>query len=72
MGRRGSCEKVLLGGEGMNKDNFTFDNYREGMNCPVCGHWVSLKEYIYNEGVCDDCWEKEHSEFEIYDWDGEE
>lgn len=56
----------------MNKDNFTFDNYREGMNCPVCGRWVSLKEYIYNEGVCDDCWEKEHSEFEIYDWDGEE
>lgn len=57
----------------MNKDNFTFDNYQEGIHhCPVCGRWVSLKEYIYNEGVCDDCWEKEHSEFEIYDWDGEE
>lgn len=57
----------------MNKDNFTFDNYQEGIHhCPVCGRWVNLKEYIYNEGVCDDCWEKEHSEFEIYDWDGEE
>lgn len=52
----------------MNKDNFTFDNYREGMNCPVCGCWVSYKESIYNEGICDNCWEQEHSEFEIYDW----
>ena len=52
----------------MNKDNFTFDNYREGMNCPVCGGKISVTEYVCNEGICDNCWEKEHSEFEIYDW----
>lgn len=58
----------------MSKDNFTFDNHQESIHhCPVCGCWVSLKEYICNNGLCDDCWEKEYSEFEIYDyWDGEE
>lgn len=52
----------------MNEDNFTFDNYREGMNCPVCGGKISATEYVCNEGICDNCWEKEHSEFEIYNW----
>ena len=68
MGRRGSCEEVLFGGEGMSKDNFTFDNYREGMNCPVCGGKISATEYVCNEGICDNCWEKEYPEFEICDW----
>ena len=51
----------------MSKDNSMFDNYREGMNCPVCGCWVSYKEYIYNNGLCDNCWEKEPPELDIYD-----
>ena len=56
----------------MNKDDFTFDNYREDMNCPVCGSKISVTEYVCNEGICDKCWEKEYSEFEIYDWGGED
>lgn len=52
----------------MNKDNFTFDNYREGMKCPMCGGKISATEYVCNDGICDNCWEKAYSEFEIYDW----
>lgn len=52
----------------MNKDNFTFDNYRDSMTCPVCAGNISATEYVCNEGICDKCWEKEYPEFEIYDW----
>lgn len=52
----------------MSKDNFTFDNYREDMKCPMCGGKISATEYVCNDGICDNCWEKAYSEFEIYDW----
>lgn len=51
----------------MSKDNSMFDHCRGSMTCPVCGRWVSYEEYIHNEGICDDCWDRELSEFEIYD-----
>ena len=25
-------------------------------------------EWSCNGGICDECWDKEHSECEIYDW----
>ena len=44
-----------------------FDYCHGSTICPVCGGWVSYEEYIRNEGICDNCWEKEYSEFDIYD-----
>ena len=26
------------------------------------------EEFEIYGGICDECWDKEHSEFEIYDW----
>ena len=36
--------------------------------CYLCEAPLTFLEWSCNGGICDECWDKEHSEFEIYDW----